>query len=655
MDAPTILVFLLNGLVLGFTVFLIAAGLTLVFGVLRVLNFAHGGFFMLGTFLAWQLGVWWGNFWLALLLVPVILAVVGGGIEILLLRRVYRLHITFQLLLTFAIFMIIADGVRLIWGGQWKGGISEPQVLAGSVNLLGSQYPVYNLFYILIGMVVAFILWYFLNRVRYGKVISAARSDREVAATLGRNVPVIYTAVFALGAFLAGIAGVIYAPSHSITLDLGSKFIVLALAVVVVGGLGSIRGALIGSIAVGEIIAFSAPFFQGYEVFFIFLLIAGVLILKPYGLFGEKAFLSSEYWARGWTAGSFLYKPLKFGFSSLNATVLAFLFVLLLLIPPIFLSEFYLLFLTELLIVVIFALSLNLLLGYTGLLSLGHGGFFAIGAYSSALVLTQAKTAIAGGGGCCGGTALMLSPLQIAQALPPLVFSILSASLASAMVAVAVGYISLRLEEIYFAMFTLAFGMLVNGLLYKWKAVVLNVPRPGLDFFAPNLSPNEGYYIFTLIVFTASVLILWLVANSPFGMTLRSIRENPKRSRFIGLDIRAVRLRAFVVSAFFSGLAGGLFAPFLGSVNYNLAFWTKSMEPVLMSLLGGINSFLGPAVGATIFMLMKEVISSELLDYWMLYLGILLVLLVLFLPGGVVEISRKLKERGWQSGRNSEN
>jgi branched-chain amino acid transport system permease protein len=288
-----------------------------------------------------------------------------------------------------------------------------------------------------------------------------------------------------------------------------------------------------------------------------------------------------------------------------------------LILAPLFLSSFLMVFLTEMLIMILFAISFNLLFGYTGLLSFGHAAFFSIGAYVAGLVL-----------------------LHISPSIPlAFVIGVVAATIAAWII----GFLCVRLDEIYFAMLTLAFGMMVHTIIWQWDRLtggadgLVNIPRPDLNFFLfkVDLSSIASYYYFTLILVAVALYVLWIIVNSHFGLALKAVRENSERVQFVGINVRRYRLISFVISGFFCGLAGALFGPFLKSITPSIAFWTKSAEPVFMSLLGGTKIFLAPAVGSIIFMYLKEIISGYT-ELWMIYLGAILIGFVLFLPGGIV-------------------
>jgi len=281
-------------------------------------------------------------------------------------------------------------------------------------------------------------------------------------------------------------------------------------------------------------------------------------------------------------------------------------------LAPLFLSEWLTVFVTEMLIMALFALAFNLLFGFTGLLSFGHAAYFSLGAYTTAMILIKVTPSI------------------------PLAF--LVGFLVATFAAWIIGYLCVRLDEIYFAMLTLAFGMMIHTIIWQWDSLtggadgLVGIPRPQFLFF--NLSDNTPYYYFTLIVVVICAAILWLIINSPFGLTLKSIRENHERVEYLGINMKRYRLISFVISGFFCGVAGALFAPFEKAISPGIAFWTKSAEPVFMSLLGGMNIFFGPVAGAAIFMYLKEIISGYT-EYWMFPLGAILILIVIFLPGGI--------------------
>lgn len=287
MELGSVVIFFLNGLTQAMLLFLIASGLSIIFGVLGVLNFAHGSLYMLGAYLAFQFVKWTGNFWLALAIAPLLVAAVGMAAEVLLLRPVYGRDVTFQLLLTFGVILVMTDAVKMIWGVVGKT-VPEPALFSGSVHIFDRSYPVYNLFIIACGLLAAVGLWLLLTRTRWGKTIRAASQDREMANALGIDVPRLFTLVFAFGAWLGGVGGVLAGPIRHISLTMDVEIIVQAFAVVVIGGLGSLPGALLGAFLIGELHSFGIWFIPQFEIVFMFVLMAVILIVRPRGLLGGE-------------------------------------------------------------------------------------------------------------------------------------------------------------------------------------------------------------------------------------------------------------------------------------------------------------------------------------------------------------------------------
>ena len=275
---------ILNGLSWGMLLFLIAVGLTTVFGVLGVLNFAHGSLFMLGAYLCMQVMQYFDSFWLGLLLGPLCAVVIGVLVEKYLLKRVYSRDVSFQLLLTFAILLILDDGVRMIWGSGYHV-VDPPDLLAGVMTIAGQDYPVYRLFLIVIGPVIGGFLWSFFHFTKWGKIIRAASFDNIMAEGVGINVPLIYTLVFALGTWLAALGGALAAPQQSLVPSMGEKIIIESFIVVVIGGMGSFPGAFVGALLLGLLGSFGTMFAGQLQMAIPYLLLAAVLLIKPNGLF----------------------------------------------------------------------------------------------------------------------------------------------------------------------------------------------------------------------------------------------------------------------------------------------------------------------------------------------------------------------------------
>ncbi len=279
----------LGGLTTAMFLFLIASGLSLVFGVMRVLNFAHGSFYMIGAYLAWQVVTWLAptsyGFWPAVLAAALGVALLGGIVERLLLRHLYGREELYQLLFTHALVLILADAVKAVWGTR-QLSVSRPAILAGSFEVLGTTLPAYNLFIILMGPAIAVLVWLALTRSSAGRMVRAAALDREMLGALGANVGAIYTGMFVVSSFLAGLSGALVTPIQSIVPGMDVEIIVEAFIVVVIGGLGSFWGTFWGSMIYGQVLSFGILVLPSFSIFSVFALMAVILIVRPWGLFG---------------------------------------------------------------------------------------------------------------------------------------------------------------------------------------------------------------------------------------------------------------------------------------------------------------------------------------------------------------------------------
>ncbi|NYT85440.1 branched-chain amino acid ABC transporter permease [Pollutimonas harenae] len=281
---------LLNSLDIGLLLFVIAVGLNIIFGVLNIINFAHGALYMLGAYLAYSCVILLGMpFWLTLLVAPLGVAVLAIAIDRLMLRFIYEREISDSLLLTFSLLLIINESVRLIWGTGIHV-IDPPTLLQGTVTLPGGiTYPLYSLFVVTVGLLILFGLWYLFNRTRVGKIMRAAALDREMAQVLCIDTKLVITGVFAFGAWLAAVGGVVAAPMRAIDPGMGDKIIIESFIVVVIGGLGSFPGALLGAVILGLMYGLGGRFFPEVNLILPFIGMAIVLLLKPHGLMGKGA------------------------------------------------------------------------------------------------------------------------------------------------------------------------------------------------------------------------------------------------------------------------------------------------------------------------------------------------------------------------------
>jgi branched-subunit amino acid ABC-type transport system permease component len=277
----------LIGLSLAMYLWLISAGLTIIFGVLRIVNFAHGSLFMVGAYLAYtfygQLGLPFG---LAILLSLIGTGLLGFVMERGFLRRLYAVDEAYQLLLTFGFILILDDAVKIIWGGVFKIP-AIPAFLDGSWPVFGKSFPVYNAFVIAVGLAVAVILWALVEKTWWGRIVRVTAADREMAGAIGINVPWVFSAVFVFGSMLAALGGAIGTPVRVVAPGIGAAMIIQAFIITVIGGLGNLKGAFVSSLIVGVVSAYGTLFFPVFELFFIFVIMAIVLLIRPQGLFAR--------------------------------------------------------------------------------------------------------------------------------------------------------------------------------------------------------------------------------------------------------------------------------------------------------------------------------------------------------------------------------
>ena len=595
---------LLSGLANAMFLFLIASGLSLIFGVTRIVNFAHGSFYMLAAYLTYSLAAMLPGgpaaFYLAALLAALLVAGLGGLVEVLLLRRVYRAPELYQLLLTFALVLVVADAVRYLWGADNKTGPPAPG-LAGSVPILGQLFPSYDLAVIVFGPLVALGLWLLFHRTRWGILIRAATQDREMVAALGVDQSRLFTSVFVLGSFLAGLGGALQVPRLALTTVMDTSVIVEAFVVVVIGGMGSVWGALLASLLIGVLNAYGVLLLPKAAIVLIFVVMAVVLVVRPWGLLGRPE-IQLRPPGGGVVAET---RSRRLGRAWLVAA-LAVLAVL-----PLGLPTFWVSIAVEIFAFALFAASLHLLMAVGGMVSFGHAAYFGLGAYGAALLLKTAGL-----------------PMPAAFVVAPLV---------AALAALVFGYFCVRLSSIYFAMLTLAFAQIVYAIAHQWDEVTGGDNGVLSVWPARWLASPGRYYYWALIATVLGIVLLRRVAASPFGLTLRAARDHARRAEALGVNIRALQWTAFVVAGFVAGLGGAIFAFLKGSVFPVYTESPMSVQPLVMVLLGGVGSPLGPLIGAAVYKLLDTIITRYT-DYWQLVLGAILMVLVLVFPRGIVGV-----------------
>ena len=623
MNLSALLFQALNGLSTASSLFIVAVGLSLIFGVTRIINFAHGSLYMVGTYIAYTFATHIGGalgFWGGILATALIVGVIGAVIEVVLLRRIYRAPELFQLLATFALVLVINDATLWLWGPEDMLGPRAPG-LRGAIEVLGRQLPSYDLFLIFAGPLVLLLLHFALARTRFGRLIRAATQDREMVGALGVNQAILFTSVFALGAALAGLGGALQVAREPANLATDLVAIGDAFVVVVVGGMGSITGAYLAAVIIAEVKAlcigigvvdfgFVSVNFSKLTLVAEFLVMALVLIVRPYGLLGRPQAV-----VRSIAEPEEPIRPATPALKALGAAVLAILLCLPLLAQT---SPYLLVLGIDVLIAVIFATSLHFIMGPGGMHSFGHAAYFGLGAY---------------------GAALLVKWLSVSMWL-----ALLAAPLAAFAGALLFGWFAVRLSGVYLAMLTLAFAQIVWAAVFQWEGFtggsngVIGVWPP------PPFDKSWVYYLLTLLLAVIGVLLLRRFLFAPFGYAMRAGRDSPLRAEAIGIDVKRVHWLGFAIAGSVCGVAGGLFAFAKGSISPETIGVGRSIDGLVMVLLGGIQTLTGPIVGASVFATLQDTVMRQT-EYWRALLGIIILVLVLAFPQGIVGFIRSRFEK----------
>jgi branched-chain amino acid transport system permease protein len=592
----------LTGFASAASLFLAASGLSIIFGVTRIVNFAHGAFYMLGAYIAFTLTERFSGatgFWGGIVAAALIAAAIGVLVEMVLLRRIYHVPELFQLLATFGLTLMVEDLVVLIWGPSDLLGRRAPG-FKGAVDFFGQNIPSYELFLIVLGPVVLLLLWLLFQRTRWGVLVRAATQDRDMVAALGVNQKWLFTSVFALGVFLAGLGGALQIPRDAVNHAMDLRVIVEIFVVVVIGGLGSIVGAFVAAVLVSELNAFGILIFPKISIILVFLVMAVVLIVRPWGLFGKQEAparrtpgLAVEVW-----------RPLTPG-----ERIAAVMAVIVSAALPLVAGNYALNVGAEIAIFVIFAASLHFLMSAGGLASFGHAAYFGLGAYGAAFLAKLVGL--------------------------PMIASLLLGPLLGLLGAALFGFFAVQLSGVYFAMLTLAFAQIVWSIAFQWVALtggdngILGVwPEPWAA------SPARFYWL-SLFIAVLAVAALRIAVFSPFGFALRATRDSPLRGEAIGIDGKRIQWTAFVIAGAFAAIAGALFAYLKGSVFPDNLGISLSVDALVMVLLGGVETVSGAIVGAIVYKALSIWLVSQT-DLSKLVLGGFIVLIVVVFPKGIV-------------------
>ena len=612
---PVIAIALLDGLSYASTLFVMAAGLTLIFGVTRIVNFAHGSFFMLGALFSAHWLVNWFPDWAdsaalyaaAMLLGAAVSATAGAVAEYVLMRRLYGVPELYQLVATFGLSLAMHDGMRWLFGPDEVFAPRFPG-LKGAVQIGSEFFPQYQLLTLALGPLVWLGLHLVLNHTRWGTRLRAATQDRDMLSALGVNAKPLMLAAVVLGCALAGLGGALQLPREPANLQMDLNSVVETFVVVVTGGLGSVGGAFLAAVLIGQVHSLGTSLFPQATLVLVFVTMGLVLALRPQGLLGKPlAPLVQERGVRFalWPAAPQLFQALALGLASVLA-------------GGVWLGAYWQSLLGDVLVMVVVGISLQSMMALGAMVSFGHAAFFGLGAYAAAWVH------LAWGWGLFAALA--------------------AAALGSACLAALVGPVLVRSSGVYLAMLSLALAQVL------WAGASQWVSFSGGDngLIGLQLVAQDRQRAFLVLL---SVLALICVAGlrrfvrSGLGAALQAVRDAPLRAAASGLPTQRIKWLVLVQSAALAGLAGGLFAAQKGAVFPSVLSVSTSVDILLVVLLGGLHTLWGAFVGA----LVLAYASSQLgqgFEYWRGALGLLVMAIMVVAPSGILGLRRASGQRG---------
>jgi branched-chain amino acid transport system permease protein len=591
---------ILVGLINGSFYAVLSLGLAIIFGLLRVINFAHGAQYMLGAFCAFLLQRYLGiGYWAMLLLAPFIVVALGFAIELTMLRRIYALDHLYGLLLTYGLALVL-EGLFHFWFGSSGHAFAAPSQLAGGINLGFVYLPVYRIWVVIASLAVCTVTWLIIECTQLGSYLRAATEDAVLVQVFGINVPLLMTLTYAVGTGLAALAGVLAGPIYQVSPQMGPQMLIIVFAVVVIGGIGSIAGAIVTGYVLGILEGLTKVFYPEASSIVIFVIMIFVLLSRPAGLFGREA----QPGQSGVVLAADDEPVLSMWFTrALMAAGLVFLAVAPLFVYPELVMK--------ILCFGLFAASFSLLLRQIGLLSFGHAAFFGFGSY---VVAYSSKT----------------------WGLTP-ELCILLGTILSALLGAAFGYLAIKRNGIYFSMITLALTQMLYFVCLRTPLTggedgIQGVPR-GRLLGLIDMTSNLSVYPLVVLVFLLGMFAIWRVARSPFGNVLMAIRDNEARAMSLGYRVERYKLGVFIFSAALAGMAGGAKALVFQLASLTDVHWQMSGEVVLMALVGGIGTLFGPVVGAGGVLWLEDRLATSPLPVTVV-MGTIFVFCVLLFRGG---------------------
>jgi branched-chain amino acid transport system permease protein len=619
---------ILNGVTLAGLYFLVASGFTLVFGLMRNVNLAHGSLFLLGAYIGFDVANWSGDWYLGVAAGAVAIAAVGALLQIFVFQRLIGDDLR-QTLVTIGISIVAADLMLAIWGGKTyqfsippmlDGAIATPIVTAVKSNgqIVTLRYPLYRLVVLAISLVIGAGLWLALNRTRFGAMIRAGVDDRGMLSTTGVNVRLLFVGVFAIGGLLAGLSGVIGGSALSVAPGEDVRYLMASLVVVIVGGMGSISGAAIGALLIGLADQLGLVYFPTYGVVLTFVIMVITLALRPQGIMGNARTRLADP-PRPLAAGDVV--PVEFTPSTAALGVALILF-------PLVASPFVVFQLgAQTLILGMIALSLTILGGYGGMVSMAQLTVAGVAGYAVA-ILGPNSTRVLG----------LSWPWELYVPV-----AILLAGIVSALI----GAIAVRTAGIYTIMITLAVGVAVfylaqqNYSLFNGHSGFRGVAPP--DLFGVSWRTPIPFYYLCLAVAALAYSAVVYAARSTFGLALMASRDNPRRARAIGYDVLGLRIAAFFFAGLIAGAAGVLYVWFNGRISPGTISVAESIGILVIAVIGGMRHPIGPFLGAALYVLLKtfaiDVVGA---DRFNTLIGAIFLIIVFVSPDGILGLWRRL-------------
>ena len=537
-----------------------------------------------------------------------IVGLLGLIVEMTILRRIYHAPELFQLVATFGVVLIIQDMTQAVWGAEDKLGPRAPG-LDSALRIMGEPIPEYDLALILIGPAVLAGIWLVFHRTRWGVLVRAATQDREMVGALGVNQAWLFSAAFVLGAALAGLGGAIQIPREAVSLQMDLSVIGDAFVVVVIGGMGSVSGAFVAAVLISVLNAFAVLIFPQISIVLPFVVMAVVLIVRPYGLFGKEG--------SGHGAPTEPEQPLRLLSSRATLVLMALVFALA--ASPVMVSDFASILLVDVMVATLFAVSLHFMMGLGGMVSFGHAAYFGVGAYGAAMAVSYLGLSMI--------PAMIVGPLAAAAA------------------ALFFGWFCVRLSGVYLAMLTLAAAQILWGVTFQSQEFTGGDDGILGIWPASWASSDQAYFYVAFALCIGGIWFLRRVAHSPFGYGLRGIRDSDVRAEAIGMDVKFHQWMGFALAGTMAGVAGVVFVFSKGSVFPDVLGIAQSVDGLIMVLLGGIHALAGPILGAGVFVLIEDWVSR--LDYWRFIFGMIILGVVLLAPDGVAGgVDRLLRALG---------